>query len=216
MSWPRPPVRRAGVLRAAALLALLLLLSGCAAGGGPASGDGETADAEGEAPPDAGQEPTADAGQEPAPDAEEEAPPDAGATPPPQAEGLETAEVALVGEGRREPLTVYLADTPALRREGLMGWERLPEGTGMLFVFDEEREGGFWMKDTLLPLSIAFADAEGHLVAILDMEPCEADPCPTYDPDVAYRYALEVEQGALERRGVDTSWSLELPSGLAG
>ncbi|MFO8076530.1 MAG: hypothetical protein R6T85_10490, partial [Egibacteraceae bacterium] len=41
-------------------------------------------------------------------------------------------------------------------------------------------------------------------------------PCPTYDPDVAYRYALEVEQGALERRGVDTSWSLELPSGLGG
>ena len=184
---------RGFVRRAAALLALLLLLAGCAAGGDPEPGNVDAS-----AP------------------AVESTPGSAETAAPPQAEGLETAEVALVGEGRREPLTVYLADTPGLRREGLMGWERLPEGTGMLFVFDEEREGGFWMKDTLLPLSIAFADAEGELLEILEMEPCEADPCPTYDPGVAYRYALEVEQGALERRGVDTSWSLELPPDLEG
>ena len=206
MSSPRPFTRPAALSasgpaplrRVIALLALALLLAGCAAGDGPAAGDapavgdGEATDPEVESAPDA-----------------EEAP-----AHPPQAEGLETAEVALVGEGRREPLTVYLADTPARRREGLMGWESLPEATGMLFVFEEEREGGFWMKDTLLALSIAFADADGELVAILEMEPCEADPCPTYDPGVAYRYALEVEQGAFERRGVDPSWSLELPSDL--
>lgn len=194
MPSPRPLALPATALLALALvLALLLVLQGCAADGGPAPGDGEVAGSGGES-----------------------APGSAATAPPPQAEGLETAEVALVGEGRREPLTVYLADTPALRREGLMGWERLPEGTGMLFVFDEEREGGFWMKDTLLPLTIAFAAADGGLVAILEMEPCEAEPCPTYDPGVAYRYALEVEQGALETRGVDTSWSLELPEDLGG
>ena len=61
------------------------------------------------------------------------------------------------------------------------------------------------MKDTLIPLSIAFAGEDGTILAILDMDPCEADPCEIYDPDVSYRSALEVNQGAFyglgRRRG---------------
>ena len=58
------------------------------------------------------------------------------------------------------------------------------------------------MKDTLIPLSIAFWDGRGRIVRILDMTPCRADPCPTYDPRVAYRGALEVNRGAFKRWGV--------------
>ncbi len=69
---------------------------------------------------------------------------------------------------------------------------------GMLFVFEAEREGAFWMKNTLIPLDIAFFDGSGELVGSLGMLPCEADPCPLYDIDEPYRFALEVPAGELE------------------
>jgi uncharacterized protein len=99
-------------------------------------------------------------------------------------------------------LTVELARTAEERATGLMGRESLPPRHGMLFVFPEASEAGFWMKDTLIPLSIAFIAEHGEILEILDMEPCRADPCPGYDPGVTYRRALEVNQGAFERWGV--------------
>jgi hypothetical protein len=95
-----------------------------------------------------------------------------------------------------------VADSPAERETGLMNRESLPEDAGMLFEFDGDSTGGFWMKDTLIPLSVAFADANGTILRILDMEPCTADPCRIYESGVAYRRALEVNQGAFERWGV--------------
>jgi uncharacterized membrane protein (UPF0127 family) len=59
------------------------------------------------------------------------------------------------------------------------------------------------MKNTLIPLSIAFWDARGRIVRILDMTPCRADPCRLYDPRVAYAGALEVNRGAFRRWGVE-------------
>ena len=110
------------------------------------------------------------------------------------------------------PVTVEveIASTTEERRRGLMGRESLPEQAGMLFVYDEPHQGAFWMKDTLIPLSIAFADGEGVVLAILDMEPCRADPCPRYDPGVTYRSALEVNQGAFSRWGVEPGDVLRL------
>ena len=99
-------------------------------------------------------------------------------------------------------LEVEIADSGNERRRGLMGRESLPERAGMLFVHDEDTDGSFWMKDTLVPLSIAFIDADGRILGILDMEPCTADPCPHYSPGVRYRLALEVNQGAFSRWGV--------------
>ena len=55
------------------------------------------------------------------------------------------------------------------------------------------------MKDTLIPLSVAFWDRRGRIVRILDMTPCRHDPCPVYDPKVAFRGALEVNRGAFTR-----------------
>ncbi|WP_052665232.1 DUF192 domain-containing protein [Nitriliruptor alkaliphilus] len=87
------------------------------------------------------------------------------------------------------------------RRQGLMNVPDLPDGVGMLFLFDEPRTGGFWMKDTLVPLDIAYV-LDGEVVAVLQMDPCEADPCPTYDPETEYDAALEVGQGVLAEVGV--------------
>ena len=97
---------------------------------------------------------------------------------------------------------VEVADSDEERQVGLMHRESLPADSGMIFLFEESSSGGFWMKNTLIPLSIAFADASGTILRILDMEPCEEDPCEIYDPGVFYRSALEVNQGAFERLGV--------------
>ncbi|MGH3058284.1 MAG: DUF192 domain-containing protein, partial [Gaiellaceae bacterium] len=86
-------------------------------------------------------------------------------------------------------VAVEVADDDEERQVGLMNRESLPADAGMIFLFEEDASGGFWMKDTLIPLSIAFADAGGTIVRILDMEPCEADPCQIYDPGAFYRSA---------------------------
>jgi uncharacterized protein len=101
-----------------------------------------------------------------------------------------------------QEIPVEVADSDAERQRGLMERTSLAADAGMVFVFPGETAGGFWMKNTLIPLSIAFYDAEGRIVRILDMEPCRRDPCRIYDPGVAYVGALEVNQGAFRRWNV--------------
>lgn len=130
----------------------------------------------------------------------------------PSVDGYPETVVTLAGPGgTTERVAVKVADTSARRQHGLMEVAELPDGTGMLFMFAEDREGGFWMKDTLVPLSIAFVAADGDVLEILRMEPCEDDPCPVYDPGVTYRYALEVPAGWFADVGVDDRWELESP-----
>jgi uncharacterized membrane protein (UPF0127 family) len=116
-------------------------------------------------------------------------------------DGWPETTVTLDGD---EPTTVAakVADRPERRQQGLMNVEELPDDVGMLFLFDDLRSGGFWMKNTLVPLDIAYL-ADGEVVSVLQMDPCETDPCPSYDPDVEYDAALEVNQGALADAGVD-------------
>jgi uncharacterized membrane protein (UPF0127 family) len=130
-----------------------------------------------------------------------------------RARRLLLAPVTFTGAGH-EPLTflAQVAADPPSRQRGLMHRTRLLPDEGMLFVFPEDTDGGFWMKDTHIPLSIAFLDVDGAVLRIMDMEPCEADPCPTYRPGVAYRYALEVNQGAIA--AVDDGWRVVLPDDL--
>ena len=132
-----------------------------------------------------------------------------------QAASTTTAEtegprvVIATGAGEVE-IAVEVADDDEERQVGLMNRESLPDDAGMIFLFEEDSSGGFWMKNTFIPLSIAFADAGGTIVRILDMEPCEADPCQIYDPGVFYRSALEVNQGAFDRLGVEEGDRLRL------
>jgi uncharacterized membrane protein (UPF0127 family) len=99
-------------------------------------------------------------------------------------------------------VNIEIADSEAARQQGLMGRTSLEDNAGMAFIFFEETTAGFWMKNTLIPLSIAFFDKNGKIVKILDMDPCEKDPCPVYDPGVPYFGALEVNQGAFDEWGV--------------
>jgi uncharacterized protein len=113
--------------------------------------------------------------------------------------GLKTKMIKVTSGKRTIKLTVQVADTPKIRDKGLMFVEKLPENKGMLFVFSAETYGGFWMKNTLIPLSIAFLDSDGKILKILDMIPCKEDVCPTYDPEISYHYALEVNLGWFEK-----------------
>jgi uncharacterized protein len=108
---------------------------------------------------------------------------------------LQTKMITVANGQRIIPLTVHVADTPQKRDKGLMFVENLPENEGMLFVFSAKTYGGFWMKNTLIPLSIAFLDSNGKILKILDMVPCKGNFCPTYDPELYYHYALEVNLG---------------------
>jgi uncharacterized protein len=99
-------------------------------------------------------------------------------------------------------LVVQVADTPTERQTGLMGRESLPPYDGMAFVWEEPLVTTFWMKDTLIPLSIAFWDANGRIISILEMDPCTEDPCPSYGPGEPFVGAVEVARGTFERLGV--------------
>jgi uncharacterized membrane protein (UPF0127 family) len=99
-----------------------------------------------------------------------------------------------VGE---ETLLVAVADDRAERTQGLMRVEDFGDLDGMLFVFQEESFTPFWMKDTPVPLDIAFFDQEGILVDTLAMEPCIEGLCPAYLASAPFAWALETPAGSL-------------------
>lgn len=92
-----------------------------------------------------------------------------------------------------------IAATPETRSYGLMNRQSLPENHGMLFVFEQPDIYCFWMKNTLLPLSIAFVDAQGRIVTLADMQPQSLD---THCPAEPVQYALEMRQGWFTARGI--------------
>jgi len=98
---------------------------------------------------------------------------------------------------------VAVADTPAARERGLMNVRDLAPDGGMAFVFDDPSSSAFWMKDTPLPLSIAFWGRDRRIAAIMDMAPCRAGPCPTYRPDRPFVGALEVHRGFFAEHAVE-------------
>jgi uncharacterized protein len=110
-------------------------------------------------------------------------------------------------------LAVEIADTDALREHGLMGVTDLPPDQGMAFVWDSPTDTTFWMKDTLIPLSIAFVDDQGDVIAVREMTPCEADPCATYTPDAPYTTAIEANAGWFEDHHVGPGDRMRLVRG---
>jgi hypothetical protein len=107
-------------------------------------------------------------------------------------------------------LDVQVADTQAERQTGLMGRESLSPYDGMAFVWKEPVVSTFWMKDTLIPLSIAFWDDHDRIISILAMDPCTEEPCPSYGPDEPFVGAVEVARGTFERHGVAPGDRVEL------
>src|SRR4029450_13456120 len=121
-----------------------------------------------------------------------------------------TAALSIRTDDGTISLEVQVADTPDERQTGLMGRESLSPYDGMAFVWEEPVVSSFWMKDTLIPLSIAFWDDALRIISILEMDPCTEDPCPSYRPDEPFVGAVEVDRGALEERGVTVGDHVEL------
>ena len=117
--------------------------------------------------------------------------------------GWETMTIQVGDDG----MVVAIADDPGERAQGLMGVDDLGDLNGMLFVFPAQTTGGFWMKDTLIPLDIAFFDDGGSLVEVLTMDPCPADPCPSYVASGPFSWALEAPAGRLGALDSDATLS---------
>jgi uncharacterized protein len=110
-------------------------------------------------------------------------------------------------------LSVEVASDGRTRSVGLMDRPRLERDAGMVFLFDHPANGSFWMKNTLIPLSIAFWDTSGRILKILDMTPCRADPCRLYSPGAAYVGAVEANRGWFGAHGVRRGDRVVLSSG---
>ena len=119
---------------------------------------------------------------------------------PPAAVLFQTAALEILPvDGDPIPLSVEIADTPSRRGRGLMFHPALAADAGMIFLFPVSTPTGFWMQNTLVPLSIAFIDNAGVILEIHDMEPLTTT---LHRPEASYRWALEVTQGWFTTRGV--------------
>jgi uncharacterized protein len=100
-------------------------------------------------------------------------------------------------------MPVEVADDDLERTCGLMFRTSLPENQGMLFVFRQDGSGGFWMRNTRIPLQIAYVSADGRIVDILEMVPLpDGAPPVIYTPRGPYRYAIEANTGWFDRNGI--------------
>jgi uncharacterized membrane protein (UPF0127 family) len=96
-------------------------------------------------------------------------------------------------------IEVQLAVTPAQRQTGLMFRKEMPQGEGMLFIFEEPAQQCFWMKNTLLPLTAAFVADDGTIVNLADMKPQTTD---SHCSEKPVRYVLEMNVGWFAKKGI--------------
>ena len=128
-------------------------------------------------------------------------------------EKFEGLELVIESRGGLVRIMAEIASTPSEREQGLMYREELKDGYGMLFIFERDEMLSFWMKNTLVPLSIAYIAYDGRILEMYDMQPGDLTPVRS---SRSARYALEVPQGWFERAGIipgdrlDTGPLLEL------
>jgi hypothetical protein len=136
---------------------------------------------------------------------------DAAAPWPSPAPAPATFKIAIEGESHSASVTVEIAATPAERQQGLMFRQQLDESAGMLFLFPTDDAIGFWMKNTYVPLTIAYIDSSGRVTELRDGKPLDETVLP---PSAPYRYVLEVNQGWFKRHGLGVGARVTLPAGL--
>jgi uncharacterized membrane protein (UPF0127 family) len=113
---------------------------------------------------------------------------------------LETKTIVIVNQdGADIPLTVELARTSEEHNMGLMFRKKLDDGEGMLFIYNRDQILSFWMKNTVIPLSIAFISHDRRVIEIQDMQPQSLQ---SIRSSRSARYALEAPQGWFERAGI--------------
>ena len=120
----------------------------------------------------------------------------------PVVEKLPTAEISIKGHS----VVVELADEPHERSLGLMHRKTMSAGEGMLFVYPEAKPRSFWMKNTYLPLSIAFISEEGMIINISQMTPQSLESVPSSGPA---KFALEVPQGWFREQGITAGLAVD-------
>lgn len=121
--------------------------------------------------------------------------PSAGGSPA----GADSPATLVLDLGGKATVEAELALTEAGREKGLMFRETLEKGKGMLFVFPSEQRLSFWMKNTLIPLSVAYISSDGVIREVHDMTPRSLDPVPS---EFSCLYALEVPAGWFKEVGV--------------
>ena len=101
-----------------------------------------------------------------------------------------------------------LADTEARRNQGLMNRRDFGGYEAMVFTWTSPSQDEFWMKDTLIPLTLAWFGPSGNFLGSADMPPCLVVPCQLYKAPAAYMVALEVPQGSLSYFGIGSGSSI--------
>ena len=108
-------------------------------------------------------------------------------------------------------LTVEIADEKRELQTGMMHRTTMPKNEGMLFVFPKQHQTGFWMKNTTVPLSIAYIDRASRVIEIYDLHPLNTQPVESRSALV--KYALEVNQGWFAKNGIQTGTVLATERG---
>lgn len=105
---------------------------------------------------------------------------------------------------KKQVISVEVAESYEQHERGLMFRPKLAANDGMIFVFTDELPRNFWMKNTLIDLSIGYFDKNRKLKVIIDMPPCETirKECPSYPSIHAAQYALEMNKGWFEKNGI--------------
>lgn len=111
-------------------------------------------------------------------------------------------------EGQIFTVEAELASTQEERNFGFMERKKIPDGTGMLFIFEYDQKLSFWMKNTPHPLSIAYIDSNGIIREIYDMTPFSLS---SIESTVSVRYALEVPQGWFQKNNITPGDKITLP-----
>ena len=106
---------------------------------------------------------------------------------------------------------VELARTAAEQARGLMFRKELGQGQGLLFIYDQEGERPFWMKNTLVSLDIIWINQDKEIIFISEnVQPCQKDPCPVINPGQPARYVWEIPGGRARAIGLKMGDQLEL------
>jgi uncharacterized membrane protein (UPF0127 family) len=128
--------------------------------------------------------------------------------PPTPADNTYTGPRAILPDNF--PVRIEIAADDDTRAQGLMFRDRVPEGTGMLFMFPQAGDIPFWMKNTLVPLDMIWIDDQNRVVHVEpNVPPCKADPCPSYPPHATAKYVLELGAGQAARHHVTNGSTLK-------
>lgn len=187
----------------ALFLSVALLLCGC-----PSAGDGEqgtpsptpsVSDTPQIAPPPPSEPPPPPSPSPSDPSAVGPAPPPRHPRPEDGRPGTDLLRTIELDVGGKAKLQAWVADAPDSRELGLMHVTSMPEERGMIFVYPSAGRRSFWMRNTKIPLSLAYIAADGTIDQILDMQPMTTKSHPS---ESLIRLVLEVNQGWFERHGV--------------